>query len=56
MAAEHLSTEAFGDRAGWDVADALHDPESAWAAWCVDTLRDVCGRMGIDWRAVVPET
>ena len=56
MTADQLSAEAFGERAGWDVAEALHNPESAWAAWCVDALRDVCGQVGIDWRAVVPES
>lgn len=55
IAADHLTPAAFSDAAGWDVSAALEDPESAWAGWCVDTLRDVCEQVGIDWRAVVPE-
>ncbi len=54
MAADHLTPAAFGDLAGWDVAEALDNPESAWAAWSLDALRDVCEQIELDWRAVVP--
>jgi len=46
--------EAWGERAGWDVAPLLRDPEETWNL-CPDGLRDIAGAAGIDWRSVLPK-
>lgn len=46
--------EAWGDRAGWDVAPMLEDPEEVWNL-DAEGLQDIAGAAGVDWRAVLPE-
>jgi len=46
--------DAWGERAGWDVAPLLRDPEEIWNL-CPDGLRDIAGAAGIDWRSVLPK-
>jgi transcriptional regulator with XRE-family HTH domain len=50
--ASGLSVEAFSDRVGWELKDALIDPSAFWH-FTVDGLRDVCTAAGIDWVAVL---
>ena len=47
-----FTIEQFEERAGWEIADFLKNPECAWN-WNVDGLRDVCGAAGFDWVAVL---
>jgi len=56
VSAEHITADVFGERVGWDVSNALSNPESAWQEWCIDTLRDVSEAVGISWRAVLPDS
>jgi transcriptional regulator with XRE-family HTH domain len=49
-----LSVELLSEQLGWDVAGVLANPDSIWEDWCLDALRDVCGPLGLDWRAVLP--
>ena len=46
--------EAWGDRAGWDVAPILENPEEVWNL-DADGLRDIAEAAGVDWRSVLPE-
>jgi len=48
-----LSPVAFSDRVGWDISEALLDPDSAWRSWNLDWLHDVCAELKIDWMAVL---
>jgi hypothetical protein len=48
-----LTPVAFSDRVGWDISEALLDPDSAWHSWNLDWLYDVCAELKIDWMAVL---
>jgi len=48
-----LTAVAFSDRVGWDISEALLDPDSAWRSWSLDWLYDVCAELKIDWMAVL---
>lgn len=48
---EHTVTVGeFETMAGWEVAEFLERPNSAWN-WTVDYLRDVCNAIGVDWHS-----
>jgi hypothetical protein len=53
MEHEGISAEAFGDRVGWDITNALANPASAWDDWNVDCLIDVSTTLNVDWIAVL---
>jgi transcriptional regulator with XRE-family HTH domain len=48
-----LTAAAFSERVGWDISEALLDPESAWHSWNLDWLYDVCAELQIEWMAVL---
>ena len=50
----HLSTEQFGDTAGWNVQQFLVAPDSALDNWCLDALIDVCHTSGLHWPNYFP--
>ena len=50
----HLSTEQFGEAAGWDVQQFLVAPDSALDNWCLDALTDICHTLGLHWPNYFP--
>jgi hypothetical protein len=47
-----MTPAACEELVGWGVSDALDDWQVAWD-WNVDGLRDICGLLGLDYRAVL---
>lgn len=47
------SVEALEEKIGWDLSAFLKDPEADGWDQRVPFLRDVCGEVGLDWRAVL---
>ena len=54
-ATRQLSIEQFGDLAGWDVQHFIATPDSALDDWCLDSLSDICHRLGLHWPDYLPE-
>jgi hypothetical protein len=54
LAAVGDDVETLGDQLGWDVTDAIRDPARIWEEWCVNTLRDVCEPLDLNWRGLLP--
>ena len=54
VAASGQDVEQWGERAGWDIAPILDDPDQVWEL-SVDAVRDISDAAGIDWRPVIPE-
>src|SRR5690349_1268840 len=50
--AEETDPETWGDRVGWDVKPILTDPMNV-ERYTLDALRDICGALNLDWRAVL---
>jgi transcriptional regulator with XRE-family HTH domain len=48
-----LTAVAFSDRVGWDISEALLDPDTAWHRWNLDWLYDVCAELKIEWMPVL---
>jgi hypothetical protein len=48
--------KALGDDVGWEIHAALVDPTAIWSDWCLAQLRDVCGAIGLSWKAVLPDS
>ena len=44
-----ITTEQFGDLAGWDVEGMLAAPDTALDDWCLECLQDVCSTLGLHW-------
>jgi transcriptional regulator with XRE-family HTH domain len=48
-----MSLHEFEDYAGWDISEALADPELMWG-YNLDALRDICTAADIDWIDAIP--
>jgi transcriptional regulator with XRE-family HTH domain len=53
LQAHSLSSSAFADQVGYDIAPALKTP-GAILGWNLDGLRAVCTKIGINWLAAIP--
>ncbi len=49
-----LSIEQFEKTVGWEVTDFLNSSDAAWN-WTVDCLRDICEKIHLDWKLVLPK-
>ena len=49
-----ITTEQFGDLAGWDVEGFLVAPDTALDAWRLECLQDVCSALGFHWPDFLP--
>jgi transcriptional regulator with XRE-family HTH domain len=56
LVAHGQSVDEFSHAVGWDVQSVLDDPRRIWPEWCLDQAHDVCSRLGIDWRTLLPGT
>ena len=52
IVAEGTDPDTWGDRVGWDVKSILTAPMTV-ASYTLDALRDICGALNLDWRAVL---
>jgi hypothetical protein len=55
LAAVGSDVDVLSEELGWELAAVLNEPDRIWDDWTLDGLRDVCARLGLDWRAVLPE-
>jgi transcriptional regulator with XRE-family HTH domain len=55
LAADGCDIHMISEELGWELARVLDDPGRIWDAWNVEGLRDVCARLGLDWRAILPD-
>jgi hypothetical protein len=53
MRLEETPLDQLEDELGWELAEALADPE-AFAEFSLDGLADVAGPLGLDWRHLLP--
>ena len=49
---EGTDPDTWGDRVGWDVTPIITDPKNS-ERYTLDALRDICGALDLDWRAVL---
>ena len=53
LLSEKISLEKLEKKVGWELKNILQNPNSALTDWCLDTLRDVCKPIGIEWLTVL---
>ena len=55
LATDGSDVHALSEELGWALAGVLQEPDRIWDDWSLEGLRDVCARLGLDWRAMLPD-
>jgi transcriptional regulator with XRE-family HTH domain len=50
-----ITSEQFGELAGWDVRGLLNAPSTALDDWDLECLRDVCAALNLHWPDFLPD-
>jgi hypothetical protein len=53
-AEREITSEQFGELAGWDVQGMLKAPSTAIDVWDLECLRDVCVALNLHWPDFLP--
>jgi transcriptional regulator with XRE-family HTH domain len=48
-----VTADEFGDEVGWDVSEAVGDPQLLLTDFSIDGIHDICRGLGIDWQRFI---
>jgi transcriptional regulator with XRE-family HTH domain len=51
--ARGMTSDAFGEAAGWDVSKAVNSPQMLLTDFSIDGVRDICRELGIQWQRII---